>query len=312
MPQKSADVATRTKNSALSARFEGPDGIDHLRDCLREQRLVEGNADVATRLADVGALCEFSPGDELLSQGDGDLDVYFILAGEVSVLVNRRLLATRVPRETVGEMAVIDPSAPRSATVRANSNVVALRVRGTDFESIADAYPRMWRLAARVIAERMRQRNRFHRGPNTTPVMFIGSSAEQRTIGEEIAQQLKFDDLSVHLWTTGVFGPSGVPVEELLTEADAADFAAFIAGPDDLVMTRKQKVGVPRDNVIFEAGVFVAKLGRERVFLVTEHDGGVKLPTDLLGITPVTYVRPDQMGPACTEIRNAIKRLGPL
>ena len=43
----------------------------------------------------------------------------------------------------------------------------------------------------------------------------------------------------------------------------------------------------PRDNVVFEAGLFGGVLGMRRTFILHAH--GSKLPTDLLGLTSVRY-----------------------
>ena len=43
----------------------------------------------------------------------------------------------------------------------------------------------------------------------------------------------------------------------------------------------------PRDNVVFEAGLFGAAIGMRRTFIL--HARGAKLPTDLLGLTAVRY-----------------------
>jgi Predicted nucleotide-binding protein containing TIR-like domain len=43
----------------------------------------------------------------------------------------------------------------------------------------------------------------------------------------------------------------------------------------------------PRDNVVFEAGLFGAALGMRRTFIL--HASGAKLPSDLLGLTCVRY-----------------------
>ena len=43
----------------------------------------------------------------------------------------------------------------------------------------------------------------------------------------------------------------------------------------------------PRDNVVFEAGLFGGALGMRRTFIL--HAKGAKLPTDLLGMTAVRY-----------------------
>jgi hypothetical protein len=46
-------------------------------------------------------------------------------------------------------------------------------------------------------------------------------------------------------------------------------------------------VASPRDNVVFEAGLFGGALGMRRTFIL--HAKGAKLPTDLLGMTAVRY-----------------------
>ncbi len=79
---------------------------------------------------------------------------------------------------------------------------------------------------------------------------------------------------------------------------------------------RGQYLTTPRDNLVFELGLFIGGLGAHRVFLLHPRDH-VDLPSDLQGITPITY-RTDRedkdtqnaVNPAATEIRNAVKRIG--
>lgn len=96
------------------------------------------------------------------------------------------------------------------------------------------------------------------------------------------------------------------------------DFGVFVLSRDDAAVIRKEEVSVARDNVIFEAGMFAEKMGRERVFLVAPHDGKkLHLPTDLLGTTTLFYdgLRQDNNWEAatltaCNKIREAAKILG--
>jgi predicted nucleotide-binding protein len=53
----------------------------------------------------------------------------------------------------------------------------------------------------------------------------------------------------------------------------------------------------PRDNVVFEAGLFGGALGIRRTFIL--HATGSKLPSDLLGLTSVRY-DPAVTSPAAT------------
>jgi CRP/FNR family transcriptional regulator, cyclic AMP receptor protein len=81
------------------------------------------------------------------------------------------------------------------------------------------------------------------------------------------------------------------------------------------VTSRDKEQVAPRDNVVFELGLFMGCLDRSRVFLIKENGRDVKIPTDLLGITPITFTRRSDnlaasMGPVCTELRKVILELG--
>ena len=92
----------------------------------------------------------------------------------------------------------------------------------------------------------------------------------------------------------------------------------FILTPDDKVHSRDADQDAPRDNVIFEMGLFISRLGRNRTFMLREHGSDLKIPSDLIGITPLTYVHdpkksiPEQLAPVCHEFRQLIKGLGAL
>lgn len=113
-------------------RFEGAEGKRRLISALKECYLVEHDESLAAKLAEVGDLAAFDEGDVLMTQGNDDNDVYFLLVGEVDVLINNRHIAIRKARETVGEMAIINPAEPRSATLTARTNVVTLKVTEPD------------------------------------------------------------------------------------------------------------------------------------------------------------------------------------
>ncbi len=96
-----------------------------------------------------------------------------------------------------------------------------------------------------------------------------------------------------------------------------ADFAALILAGDDRVISRDVTSDAPRDNVIFELGLFMGALGRSRTFLIHPRGVNLKIPTDLIGITPLVYepvLEEDisaSVGPACNELRAAILTAGP-
>jgi len=67
----------------------------------------------------------------------------------------------------------------------------------------------------------------------------------------------------------------------------------------------------PRDNVVFEAGLFGGALGMRRTFIL--HANGSKLPSDLLGLTCVRYgeaTTPAEMRAVNQKLRKAIENEG--
>ena len=118
------------------------------------------------------------------------------------------------------------------------------------------------------------------------------------------------------IWTDGVFRASKYPIESLEEQLDESDFAIAIAQPDDTVKTsRGKKKNAPRDNVIFELGLFVGRLGRLRSILLEPRGEEVNLPSDLSGLTTIGY-RTDRdwasnVSVACSRLREVFKELGP-
>lgn len=273
--------------------------------------------EIASRLADVVALREFNPGKHLVEQGASDNSLMFILSGEAAVTINGRLVAHRSAGESVGEMATLSPGAPRSATVTAVKPTLVAVVTEEQFADLAASFPRVWKPIAKVVSDRLREREKFHRLPNPMPVIFVGSSVEGLSAARAIVAGFKFDKVVPKLWSTpGVFEAGGATLDTLMKEVEAADFAMFVFGPDDKITSRDERYRGPRDNVVFELGLFMGRLDRERALIVKEHSSDIKIPTDLLGITPTTYVsKPGQdlavaIEPVCDEVRRIVAKLG--
>lgn len=124
------------------------------------------------------------------------------------------------------------------------------------------------------------------------PRLFLGSSGQQEKLLQALARGLS-DIARVEPWMTS-FNPGTSTLERLLELTREVDFAAFVFAQDDWT-TGSPKVSAepapgqasPRDNVVFEAGLFGGVLGMRRTFIL--HASGAKLPTDLLGLTCVRY-----------------------
>jgi CRP-like cAMP-binding protein len=127
---------------------------------LRAQKAVGQESAVALALARSVVLAEFQRGRTLIKQDASDNTLYFLLSGSVAVLVNGREIATRAAGEHVGEMALLDPGARRSATVVATEPTVTARITERSFSAVADRYPRLWRAIAAELGQRLRQRGR--------------------------------------------------------------------------------------------------------------------------------------------------------
>src|SRR5262252_8746199 len=122
------------------------------------------------------------------------------------------------------------------------------------------------------------------------PRVFLGSSGQQEKLLQALTRGLK-DIADVDPWTTA-FNPGVSTLERLVELTREVDFAAFVFAQDDWT-TRggspdaTSGEAAPRDNVVFEAGLFGGALGIRRTFILHAH--GSKLPTDLLGLTSVRY-----------------------
>jgi CRP/FNR family cyclic AMP-dependent transcriptional regulator len=109
-------------------RFEGSSGHKAFFEAMRAQQCVCHNDDAANALCAAATLSELQPGDALIQVGGHDNDIYFILSGRVSILVKGRELALRKAEQHVGEIAMIDRSSTRSATVLALESTVVAKV----------------------------------------------------------------------------------------------------------------------------------------------------------------------------------------
>jgi len=295
----------------LLDRFTRSGANDPLVEALRDQQMVNGNAVVAAQLAAVATLVEYAPGATLDVQDSAETDVFFILMGEVSIVLNGQEIARRHAGQHVGEMAMIDRSVRRSATIVAREPVVAAKITEPAFAAIAEDHAYLWRRIAIELGARLRQRGRFVRQRNDTPVMFVGSSRESVPVVEALQKAATGLSYILRPWTGGVFAASSFPIDDLAAQVFACDFAALVLGPDDLVVSRGKLSDAPRDNVIFELGLFMGALERSRTFLVVPRGVEVKVPSDLLGLTPIHYT-PDlsDLASACGELTQAVIRLG--
>ena len=134
----------------MKERFAGVEGHRLLVDVLRDNKLVTGNAALAEEIADAGELLDLTEKAVLIEQDRDDNDVYLILSGAFVVLVNGKPVARRTIGDHVGEMAAIQPTQRRSATVMAQEPSVVLRLTEPQFSGLGGRHPEVFRGGARI------------------------------------------------------------------------------------------------------------------------------------------------------------------
>ena len=148
------------------------------------------------------------------------------------------------------------------------------------------------------------------------PRIFLGSSAKQAKLLQSLTRGLE-DVAHVEPWTTS-FNPGTTTLERLLELTHEVDFAAFVFAQDDWITNSPAPSDAntagqasPRDNVVFEAGLFGGVLGMRRTFIL--HASDAKLPSDLLGLTLIRYgeaMTAAEMRSVNQKLRTAIESEG--
>jgi O-acetyl-ADP-ribose deacetylase (regulator of RNase III) len=148
------------------------------------------------------------------------------------------------------------------------------------------------------------------------PRIFVGSSGEAIAICRAVQAELD-DDFDITVWNQDVFNLNYAALDSLLEALDSSDAGVFVLRPDDLITSRGEPSETVRDNVIFELGMFIGRLGRDRTFMLTPSSPPFHLPSDLQGLTTARYdaqrfARGEErsaLGPACRQIRQSVKSI---
>lgn len=145
--------------------------------------------------------------------------------------------------------------------------------------------------------------------------LFIGSSSEHLDYAESVQLHLShIKNLDVICWKN-IFQPMHYPLEDLLIQLEHMSFGVFVLGPDDYIYIRDKDYYCARDNVVFEMGMFIGALGRERTFFIAPCDTEkeYRIPSDLKGINYETYTLSNSdekdvaVDAACTRIKRSIQ-----
>jgi CRP/FNR family transcriptional regulator, cyclic AMP receptor protein len=297
-------------------RFSGEAGKRLRVEAMQAQRIVGGNAALANDLADIGELIAVSVGSELITQDASDNDVFFVITGLFEIVVNATVVRLRGPGFTVGEMAAVSPIQKRSATVRAVEDSLVLKLTEPQLSELGARHPDLWRRMAAELSQRLLERNQFVNARRDKIRVFVISSAEALPVARELQNQFARDQFVTVPWNQGVFRVASYTLDDIEREIDQCDFAVAIAYGDDMTTSRGNDWPAPRDNVIFELGLSMGRIGRHRAILMEPRGEGVKLPSDMAGITTIPYVfdpKADttaKFAPACNQLREHILKLG--
>lgn len=142
--------------------------------------------------------------------------------------------------------------------------------------------------------------------------MFIGSSKEGLQVAKNIKSIIESQCdswIDINLWNEGdVFTPNTATMDCLIQTAMKYDYAVLVATNDDVVIKRGVEQTTVRDNVIFEAGLFLGSLGKNRTFIVS--DKAINLPTDYNGITVCFFAPSPDESPekACATIISELNK----
>jgi len=96
-----------------------------------------------------------------------------------------------------------------------------------------------------------------------------------------------------------------------------SDFGVFVFAADDTATIKGQLLNVPRDNAVYEAGLFSGYLSPERCFIAVPRSVAIHIPTDLLGMTHGFYEddRRDKdyisaVSSFCRQVKTEIRKQG--
>jgi hypothetical protein len=139
--------------------------------------------------------------------------------------------------------------------------------------------------------------------------IFIGSSSEELKLAQS-AKTILERDFEVTLWNdsvwdTSVFKINNNFLNDLLRASLQFDFGLLIGSTDDLVEYRGDIVLQPRDNVLFELGLFIGRLGLSKCAFVIDKE--LKVLSDISGISLARYEKND-----VTSFVNAISQVSEL
>lgn len=109
----------------------------------------------------VGKEVSFAPGKEIVKQGESGVGFHLIVEGQADVEVDGEKVAALRPGQYFGEMSLLD-GGPRSATVKAATDVRTFSLPAWDFTGFLDQNPSIARKMLVELSKRLRAAESSH------------------------------------------------------------------------------------------------------------------------------------------------------
>lgn len=121
--------------------------------------------------------------------------------------------------------------------------------------------------------------------------VFVGSSLEASDEDKLVRRILEDNGIEPITWKN-VFNVGEFSLDSLINISEKVHGAIIISTPDDKVWYRGTEIFAPRDNILFEMGLFIKALGAKHVALIfcKDFDGkSPKMPTDINGMNVIFF-----------------------
>ncbi len=145
--------------------------------------------------------------------------------------------------------------------------------------------------------------------PRLLPPRLLVASTKEALPYAKALQSLLSPEITAEIWDEGLFGPGEYTLESLETHGRQFDGALVVATADDRVVSRRKASKAPRDNIVFEFGLFVAFFGRRRALLLVESTKALKIPTDVGGLTCIRFAKSTPVEAGLEDTAKNLKRI---
>lgn len=287
----------------LLERFRGADGKSRLADVFGDQELVLHSKELAQRFAGAAEVKLLENGENLYIQGQaGSNFAYFLISGQLNVLVHGVNQTTLVPGQMIGEFPIVNRDLAHAVTICAREYAIVALVSEREFLSIAEEHPKVWMNMAKMLVRRLHDCNNRHVSPVKSPCVFIGHgrNALWKEIDTYIAKKLHVKTL-----TYEAGGHAGESTERILRRMLAeASFAVLVMTAEDQTAAGGKRA---RQNVIHEAGLFQGVLGFDRAVMLVQS--GVEAFSNIAGLRFIEF-EGESIGSTFAELTRTLENKG--